>query len=76
MVIAIIALLVGILVPALASARSAARATQCLSNLRQNGLVVQQYANDNKGNSLSLGDEKVETTNDPASSSGACRSPP
>jgi type II secretory pathway pseudopilin PulG len=48
-VIAIIALLVGILVPALAGARNAARATQCLSNLRQNGMVMQEYANENHG---------------------------
>ncbi|MFT3683688.1 MAG: type II secretion system protein [Phycisphaerales bacterium] len=46
-VIAIIALLVGILLPALAAARKTARTTQCLSNLRQNGLVMQEYANDN-----------------------------
>ncbi|MDP1663277.1 MAG: type II secretion system protein [Phycisphaerales bacterium] len=54
-VIAIIALLVGILLPALAGARSAARATQCLSNLRQNGLVVQEYANDSRGYSPAVG---------------------
>ena len=53
--IAIIALLVGILLPALAAARGAARGTQCLSNLRQNGLVVQQYANDNKGRAPAAG---------------------
>jgi prepilin-type N-terminal cleavage/methylation domain-containing protein len=54
-VIAIIALLVGILLPALAAARSAARATQCLSNLRQNAMVMQEYANDNKGYSPTVG---------------------
>ena len=53
--IAIIALLVGILLPALAGARNAARATQCLSNLRQNGAVMQTYAIDHKGRSPAVG---------------------
>ncbi|MCW5765438.1 MAG: type II secretion system protein [Phycisphaeraceae bacterium] len=47
-VIAIIALLVGILLPALASARANARQAACLSNVRQMGLAMTQYANDFK----------------------------
>lgn len=47
-VIAIIALLIGIILPALGMAREAARATACLSNIRNTGLAVQMYANDHK----------------------------
>ena len=47
-VMVIIALLVGLLLPALGRAREEARKTQCRSNLRQIGLAVNIYANDNK----------------------------
>lgn len=47
-VIGIIALLISILLPSLAKAREAAVRIQCMSNLRQIGLAVRQYANDNK----------------------------
>jgi len=47
-VISIIALLVGILLPALGAARKSARNVQCKSALRQIGLTVQLYAQDNK----------------------------
>ena len=46
-VMVIIALLVGLLLPALGRAREEARKTQCRSNLRQLGLAVQMYATDN-----------------------------
>ena len=48
-VMVIIALLVGLLLPALGRAREEARKTQCRSNLRQIGLAVNIYANDNQG---------------------------
>lgn len=44
-VISIIALLIGILLPALASARHAARASTCLSNLKQIGIGAEIYRN-------------------------------
>jgi len=48
-VMVIIALLVGLLLPALGRAREEARKTQCRSNLRQLGLAMNIYCNDNKG---------------------------
>jgi prepilin-type N-terminal cleavage/methylation domain-containing protein/prepilin-type processing-associated H-X9-DG protein len=45
-VIAIIAILAAILFPVFAQAREAARKTQCLSNLRQQGTALQMYAQD------------------------------
>jgi len=49
-VIGIIAVLVGILLPALSRAQEAGRATACLSNLRQISMGLLAYANDNDGN--------------------------
>jgi prepilin-type N-terminal cleavage/methylation domain-containing protein len=45
-VVAIIALLIGILLPALGKARDAGRAAACLSNLRQVGLAWTMYMED------------------------------
>jgi prepilin-type N-terminal cleavage/methylation domain-containing protein/prepilin-type processing-associated H-X9-DG protein len=47
-VISIIALLVGILLPALGAARKSAQNMQCLSNLRQIGLGLWAYSHENK----------------------------
>jgi len=47
-VISIIALLVGLTLPALGSARETARRTQCLANLRSFGQGLQLYMNDSK----------------------------
>jgi prepilin-type N-terminal cleavage/methylation domain-containing protein/prepilin-type processing-associated H-X9-DG protein len=48
-VIGIIAVLVGILLPALGRAREASKSTACLSNIRQVAMAFMMYSNDNKG---------------------------
>ncbi|MEM9418996.1 MAG: prepilin-type N-terminal cleavage/methylation domain-containing protein [Planctomycetota bacterium] len=68
-VISIIALLIGLLLPALASARTAALTTKCLSNQRQVGIGLFAYAADHDGaiprgsNAVNLGAPGVTLEN-------------
>src|SRR5579862_8498014 len=48
-VISIIALLVGLLLPAIGAARKSARTAVCMSNLRQYGVGLANYAGDARG---------------------------
>jgi prepilin-type N-terminal cleavage/methylation domain-containing protein len=48
-VIGIIAVLIGMLLPVLNRARAAANRTVCMSNIRQLGIGILMYCNDNKG---------------------------
>lgn len=48
-VVAIIAVLIGLLLPAVQSARAAARTTKCASNMRQVGLGIVLYAEAHRG---------------------------
>jgi prepilin-type N-terminal cleavage/methylation domain-containing protein/prepilin-type processing-associated H-X9-DG protein len=48
-VIAILGILVALLLPAVSSARSAARRTMCLNNLHQLGIAMMQFTNENNG---------------------------
>lgn len=52
-VVAILGLLAGLLLPALASAKERARRIGCVSNLRQLGIALQMYAHDDRLQSLS-----------------------
>ena len=49
MVIAILAILMALMLPSLASARERGWRTACLSNLHQMGIAIQAYAGDNDG---------------------------
>jgi prepilin-type N-terminal cleavage/methylation domain-containing protein/prepilin-type processing-associated H-X9-DG protein len=65
-VIAIIAILAAILFPVFSQAREAARKTSCLSNLRQLGMAVRMYFQDNDGACFvhHLYDSDVESNGD------------
>ena len=63
-VLALIAVLGGLLLPAFSKAKEAARATACLSNLRQIGIALQLYTQDNN-NRLPIMRDKSFDTNAP-----------
>ena len=54
-VVAVIGILIGILLPALGGARSAARTTVCVSNMRTLGLAHELYRNANDGKLIDAG---------------------
>jgi len=62
-VIAIIAILAGLLLPTLGRAKEAGRATVCLSNLRQIGVALQLYAQDNRNRLPWMSDLYPNVTN-------------
>lgn len=64
-VMAIIAILAGLLLPVLSKAKEAGRGTACLSNLRQIGLALQIYVSENH-NRLPIMYDRSLSTNNPA----------
>lgn len=71
MVIAVIGILVSMLLPVISKAKESAKATQCLSNLRQLGIGLQLYVDQNKQRMPVMYDRPVSTntfmTNFPSS---------
>jgi prepilin-type processing-associated H-X9-DG protein len=64
-VIGIIALLISVLLPALTKAREAANAAVCMSNLRQFGIGLQIYSDQNKGSLPQKGPDGTALYPDP-----------
>lgn len=64
-VIAVIGILAGLLLPALSKAKEEARATACLSNLRQVGVALQLYVQENNSR-LPVMRDRPAGTNQPA----------
>ena len=48
-VVAIIGILASLLIPALGKARESARSAVCLNNIKQIGLAISMYENDDEG---------------------------
>ncbi len=65
-VIAIIGVLAALLLPALGRAKEEGRATACLSNLRQLGIALQLYVQDNQNRLPAMRDALIGTNSSPA----------
>ena len=64
-VLAIISVLAGLLLPVISKAKEAGRATACLSNLRQIGIALQLYVQDNNNRLPVMRDKSFDTNAPP-----------
>jgi prepilin-type N-terminal cleavage/methylation domain-containing protein/prepilin-type processing-associated H-X9-DG protein len=64
-VLIVIGVLVGLLLPAVSKAKEAGRATACLSNLRQIGIALQLYVQDNNNRMPMMRDKSFDTNAPP-----------
>jgi prepilin-type N-terminal cleavage/methylation domain-containing protein/prepilin-type processing-associated H-X9-DG protein len=64
-VLAIISVLAGLLLPAVSKAKEAGRATACLGNLRQIGIALQLYTQDNNNHLPVMRDKSFDTNSPP-----------
>lgn len=62
-VVAVIAVLISLLLPAIANARGQAKTVKCSSNLRQMGIALQMYANDWNDVIMPIGDSDTSKRN-------------
>jgi len=63
-VIGVISILASLLLPAFGRAKEAGRATACLSNLRQAGIALQLYVQENGNRLPVMRDRSLNTSND------------
>ncbi len=66
MVLAVIGVLAALLLPALSRSQEAGRATACLSNLRQMGIALQLYVQDNNNRLPMMRDKTFDTHSPPS----------
>lgn len=74
-VVAIIAVLAGLLMPVVSKAKEAGRSTACLSNLRQMGIALQVYVQDNNNRLPFMRDKVYGTNSVPVTNLPALKSP-
>jgi prepilin-type N-terminal cleavage/methylation domain-containing protein/prepilin-type processing-associated H-X9-DG protein len=67
-VLGVISVLAGLLLPAFSKAKEAGRATACLSNLRQIGIALQLYTQDNNNRLPIMRDRSFDTNGPPTNS--------
>ena len=65
-VIGIIAILIGVLLPALSRAREASNAVKCGSNARQLALAIRTFAEEHRGYMPAVSDDRWVKANDPS----------